>query len=217
MKPYQREFVDFALRTGVLRFGEFVLKSGRHSPYFFNTGLFNTGGALSRLGRYYARSILDSGIAFDMLYGPAYKGIPLVAATAIALAEEHGRDVPYCFNRKETKDHAEGGITVGAPLTGRVLILDDVISAGTSVRESVAVIEAGRARPVGVAIALDRQERGTGATSAVQEVHEQYGLAVGSILALEHLIGYLQEKPELADVLARVRTYQAEFGIQPGA
>ncbi len=213
MKAYLLEFLDCAISTGVLRFGEFVLKSGRVSPYFFNTGLFNTGEALKRLGRYYAQSILESGIEFDMLYGPAYKGIPLVAATAIALADRHERNVPYCFNRKEAKDHGEGGLIVGAPVAGKVLIIDDVISAGTSVRESAAIIAAAGGQPTGVAISLDRQERGTGRASAVQEVREQLGLQVTCIAALEQIIAYLERKPDTADVLANVRRYEDEYGI----
>jgi len=160
MQTYQQEFLDFAIDVGVLRFGEFTLKSGRISPYFFNSGLFDTGASLARLGRYYAQAIINSGIEFEMIYGPAYKGIPLAASLAIALADKHDRDVPYCFNRKEAKDHGEGGLIVGAPLKGRVLIIDDVISAGTSVRESVDIIRAAGATPAGVIIALDRQERG---------------------------------------------------------
>lgn len=213
MQPYQREFLQFAIERQVLRFGEFTLKSGRRSPYFFNTGLFNTGAALSNLGRYYAEAISASGVGYDMLYGPAYKGIPLVAATAIALAEVKGLDVPYSFNRKEAKDHAEGGIIVGAPLTGRVLVVDDVISAGTSVRESVNIIRAAGATPAGVAISVDRQERGTGSTSAVQEVQEQFGLTVISIASLGQIIAYLGEQADMADVLAAVRAYQADYGV----
>lgn len=213
MQDYQRGFLDFAIEAGVLRFGEFTLKSGRLSPYFFNTGLFNTGGALARLGHYYAQAIIASGTDFDMLYGPAYKGIPLAASTAIALALEHERDLPYCFNRKETKDHGEGGVIVGAPLKGRVLIIDDVISAGTSVRESVATIRAAGAVPTGVAISLDRQERGSGATSAIQEVEQNYDLRVGSIVTLQDLVGYLQERRDMAEVLARVRAYREEYGV----
>jgi len=182
IQDYQRDFLDFALRVGVLRFGEFTLKSGRQSPYFFNAGLFNTGGALARLGRYYARAIVDSGIAFDVLYGPAYKGIPLAAVTAAALYDSHGRDVAYAFNRKEAKQHGEGGVIVGHPLQGRVLIIDDVISAGTSVRESVEIIRSLGAEPGGVVIALDRQERGQTELSAVQEVQAQFGIPVAAIV-----------------------------------
>jgi orotate phosphoribosyltransferase len=212
MKTYQTEFVDFALERRVLQFGQFTLKSGRRSPYFFNTGRFNTGAALAHLGRSYARAIVDWGVPFDMLFGPAYKGIPLVSAAAIALAQEHGRDVPYAFNRKEAKDHAEGGVIVGAPLGGRVLILDDVISAGTSVRESVALIESAGARPAGVCIALDRQERGTGSLSAVAEVEARFGLPVRSIISLDDLVGYLEAKPDMLAVLEDVRAYRTQYG-----
>ncbi len=213
MKTYQREFLDFALRAGVLRFGDFTLKSGRLSPYFFNTGLFNTGGDLARLGHYYARSIQESGLQFDMLYGPAYKGIPLVAATAISLATEHELDVPYSFNRKEAKDHGEGGIVVGARLRGRVLIIDDVISAGTSVRESVEIIRAAEAEPAGVAISLDRQERGKGNNSAIREVEDEFQLTVASIAGLEHLIAYLEGQDGMGKALAKVRAYRTDYGV----
>lgn len=214
MHDYQRAFLEFAIEQGVLRFGNFTLKSGRQSPYFFNAGLFNSGATLSRLGRFYAQSIQQSGIEFDMLFGPAYKGIPLAAAAAIALAEDHDLDVPFAFNRKEAKDHGEGGTTVGAPLQGRVLIIDDVISAGTSVRESVTIIRAVGAEPAGVAIALDRQERGQGPNSAVQEVQDQFGLQVSSIVGLAEMIGYLATRPDQADALASIRNYQAKYGIQ---
>jgi orotate phosphoribosyltransferase len=213
MQAYQREFLDFALRVGVLRFGEFTLKSGRLSPYFFNAGLFNTGAALARLGRYYARTVAESGIAFDVLYGPAYKGIPLAAVTCAALAEHHDTDVPYAFNRKEAKDHGEGGTIVGHPLYGRVLIIDDVISAGTSVRESVEIIRAQGAEPAGVVIALDRQERGQAERSAIQEVQATYGIPVAAIARLEHLIEYLADRPDAGDDLARIRAYRAEYGV----
>ena len=216
MQDYQRRFLDFALDLGVLRFGEFTLKSGRVSPYFFNAGGFDSGARLERLGGFYAQAIQASGIAFDLLYGPAYKGIPLVAAAAIALARDHGRDLPYAFNRKEAKDHGEGGAIVGHPLEGRVLILDDVITAGTSVRESVDIIRAQGAEPAGVMIALDRQERGRGRTSAVQEVEQELGLPVAAIVRLEHLIGYLEAKGDATD-LARVRAYRARYGITPKA
>jgi len=214
MQDFQREFIEFSLERQVLRFGDFTLKSGRRSPYFFNTGLFNSGASLARLGGYYARTLLESGAAFDMLFGPAYKGIPLASATAVALAERFGRDVPYCFNRKETKDHGEGGITLGAPLAGRVLIIDDVISAGTSVNESVALIRAAGAEPVGVVIALDRQERGQGQLSAIQEVEQRHGLRVYSIIQLDHLVEYLANRTDSTDLLERVSAYRAAFGAQ---
>lgn len=211
MYDYQRDFLEFALQTGVLRFGDFTLKSGRLSPYFFNTGLFDTGARLARLGEFYARAIGESGIAFDMLYGPAYKGIPLVAATAIALARAHGRDVPWAFNRKEAKKHAEGGVIVGHALAGRILIVDDVISAGTSVRESVDIIRAAGATPAGVAIALDRQERGNEARSAIAEVRDQYGLDVTSIVRLDTLCEFLAERGE-HEHLAAIERYRREYG-----
>lgn len=213
MQDYQREFLDFALDVGVLRFGEFTLKSGRISPYFFNAGLFNTGASLARLGRYYAQAIVDSGIEFDVLYGPAYKGIPLAAVTTAALYDQHDRDVPYAFNRKEAKDHGEGGVIVGHPLEGRVLIIDDVISAGTSVRESVEIIKGLGAYPTGVVIALDRQERGQGERSAIQEVEDDYGMPVSAIVRLEQLIEYLEYKPDAGDSLARIRSYRDQYGV----
>ena len=188
MQDYQREFLDFALEAGVLRFGEFTLKSGRISPYFFNAGLFNTGSALARLGRAYAQAIVDSGIQFDVLYGPAYKGIPLAAVTAAALFDQHGIDIPYAFNRKEAKAHGEGGNIVGHPLEGRILIIDDVITAGTAIRESMDIIESNGARPAGVVIALDRQEKGKGEHSAIQEVETDYGIPVAAIVRLQNLI-----------------------------
>jgi len=213
MQDYQREFLDFAIDVGVLRFGEFTLKSGRVSPYFFNSGLFNTGSSLARLGRYYAQAVVDSGIEFDMIYGPAYKGIPLAATLAIALADHHDRDLPYAFNRKEAKDHGEGGIIVGAPLEGRVLIIDDVISAGTSVRESVDIIQASGATPAGVVIALDRQERGKGETSAIQEVERDYGLKVASIVQLNNLVEYLGKSTDMAEYLTAIRAYREQYGV----
>ncbi|MEJ2508054.1 MAG: orotate phosphoribosyltransferase [Gammaproteobacteria bacterium] len=212
MQDYQHEFIEFAIQSDVLRFGEFTLKSGRVSPYFFNAGLFNTGGALARLGGYYAAAVQDSGVAFDTLFGPAYKGIPLAAACAIALAERHGRDVPYCFNRKEAKDHGEGGNTVGAPLAGRVLIVDDVITAGTAIGEAMQIIEAAGATPAGVVIALDRQERGQGERSAIQEVEQRYAIPVVSIVRLDELIEYLNSQPERAEALEAVRAYREEYG-----
>jgi len=213
MQAYQQEFLDFAIEVGVLRFGEFTLKSGRISPYFFNSGLFDTGVSLARLGRYYAQAIISSDIEFEMIYGPAYKGIPLAASLAIALADQHGRNVPYCFNRKEAKDHGEGGMTVGAPLKGRVLIIDDVISAGTSVRESVNIIQAAGATPAGVVIALDRQERGQGATSAIQEVEKDYGLHVASIVRLQELAEFLNEKGNQTEPLKAIESYREQYGI----
>lgn len=213
MQDYQREFLDFALDVGVLRFGEFVLKSGRKSPYFFNAGLFNTGSHLSRLGRFYAQAIVDAGIRFDLLYGPAYKGIPLAAVTCAALADYHGMDLPYAFNRKEAKDHGEGGNIVGSPLRGRILIIDDVISAGTSVRESVDIIQAHGAEPAAVVIALDRQEKGQDERSAVAQVESDLGLQVAAIARLRHLVQYLSEQPDNAANLRRVREYQALYGV----
>jgi len=213
VQNYQREFLNFALETDVLRFGEFTLKSGRISPYFFNAGLFNSGASLARLGRYYAQAIMDSGIEFDLLYGPAYKGIPLAAVTCVALADHHGRDIPYAFNRKEAKDHGEGGNIVGSPLQGRILIIDDVISAGTSVRESVEIIREHGATPAGVIIALDRQEKGQQDRSAIDEVKEQFNMPVASIVRLEHLVAYLSEKPDSAAALARIQAYREKYGV----
>lgn len=205
------EFIAFACKLGVLGFGEFKTKAGRLSPYFFNAGAFNDGAALSQLCDFYAQRILASGLAFDVLFGPAYKGIPLAAGTAMSLARL-GRNAPYAYNRKEAKDHGEGGVLVGAPLTGRVLIIDDVISAGTSVRESVEIIRQAGAAPAAVVIALDRQERGAGALSAVQEVEQVYGIPVISIACLSDLIEYLSGQPELAHNLAAVRDYRLRYG-----
>jgi orotate phosphoribosyltransferase len=213
MQAYQREFLDFVIATNVLRFGEFTLKSGRISPYFFNSGLFNTGSAIAKLGRYYAAAIEDSDIDYDMIFGPAYKGIPLAVSTASALADHHNRDVPYAFNRKEAKDHGEGGIIVGAPLAGKVLIIDDVISAGTSVRESLEMIETAQAQAAGVVIALDRQERGLSELSAIQEVAQHYGIQVANIVKLDDLISYLEEKPEMGQALKSVRSYAEQYGV----
>lgn len=211
LQAYQKEFLEFVIKTDALRFGEFKLKSGRMSPYFFNAGLFSSGDAIARLGRYYAAAALSSGIGFDMLFGPAYKGIPLAVASAIALADHHSRDVPFAFNRKEAKDHGEGGTIVGSPLKGRVMIIDDVISAGTSVRESVALIRDAGAEPAGVVIALDRQERGQGAQSAIQEVENQYGLRVAAIVGLEHVIEHLENNNQAA-LVARIKNYRDQWG-----
>ena len=212
MKSYQRQFIEFALNKQVLKFGEFTLKSGRKSPYFFNAGLFNTGRDLALLGRFYAEALVDSGIDFDLLFGPAYKGIPLVAAIAIALAND-GKNYPFAFNRKEAKDHGEGGTIVGAPLQGRVLIVDDVISAGTSVRESVDLIRAAGATPAGVLIALDRQERGQGDLSAVQEVQRDYGIPVIAVAGLRDLLAYLDQHPEFAEHKTAVARYREQYGV----
>jgi len=212
MQDYQREFLDFAISIDVLRFGEFTLKSGRISPYFFNSGLFNTGASLAKLGQYYAASIEASGIEYDMLFGPAYKGIPLVAAMSIALAEKHDKDVPYAFNRKEAKDHGEGGTIVGAALAGKVLVVDDVISAGTSVRESVQIINQAGAQLAGVSIAMDRQERGTGSTSAIQEVESEYSIKVANIACMSDIIEYLGEKPNMASQLEAITAYRKQYG-----
>ncbi|MBO3276124.1 orotate phosphoribosyltransferase [Pseudomonas schmalbachii] len=213
MQAYQRDFIRFAIERGVLRFGEFTLKSGRTSPYFFNAGLFNSGLALAQLGRFYASAIMDSGIPFDVLFGPAYKGIPLAATTAVALAEHHGRDLPWCFNRKEAKDHGEGGTLVGAPLTGRVLIIDDVITAGTAIREVMQIIDAQGAKAAGVLIALNRQERGKGELSAIQEVERDFGMPVVSIVSLEQVLEYLAGDDELKRHLPAVEAYRAQYGI----
>ncbi len=213
MKNYQREFLDFAISAGVLRFGSFTLKSGRTSPYFFNSGLFNTGARLARLGRYYAQAIVASGIGFDMLFGPAYKGIPLVSAVAIALAEHHDMDLPYAFNRKEVKDHGEGGNIVGSALRGRVLIIDDVITAGTAVRESFDILRGAGATAAGVVISLDRQERGKGERSAIQEVEQDHGIQVASIVGLAELVDYLAQRDDMAQALMDIRAYREQYGV----
>lgn len=213
MQAYQRDFIRFAIERGVLRFGEFTLKSGRTSPYFFNAGLFNSGTALAQLGRFYAAAVVDSGIEFDVLFGPAYKGIPLASATAISLAEHHQRDVPWCFNRKEAKDHGEGGTLVGAPLDGRVLIVDDVITAGTAIREVMQIIENQLAKAAGVLIALNRQERGQGELSAIQEVERDYGMPVVSIVSLAQVLEFLAGDVQLKQHLPAVEAYRDRFGI----
>lgn len=211
-QDFRREFVEFAVGRGVLRFGEFKTKAGRLSPYFFNAGLFSDGEALRTLGGFYAKAILASGVQFDLLFGPAYKGIPLVTATAIALAERN-RSLPICFNRKEAKDHGEGGVTIGAPLAGRVLVVDDVISAGTSVRESVGLIHASGAEVAGVVIALDRMERGIGPLSAVQEVRQTYQIPVVSIATLDDVVAYLTLQGAMARELQMVTRYRNQYGV----
>jgi orotate phosphoribosyltransferase len=219
MQQYQLTFIDLALRSNALRFGRFTLKSGRESPYFFNAGLFSDGGAAATLGRCYAAAIMAAGLGFDMLFGPAYKGIPLATATAIALSADHRLSVPYAFNRKEAKEHGEGGSIIGTPLKGRVLIVDDVITAGTAVRESLGLIRAAGAQPVGVALALDRQERGQGALSAVQEVEQTEGLRCVSIITLANLIEALTQPPDgrvriSDDQLTALRAYQERYGVR---
>ncbi len=213
MQAYQRDFIRFAIDRGVLRFGEFTLKSGRTSPYFFNAGLFNSGSALAQLGRFYAAAVVESGISFDVLFGPAYKGIPLAAATAVALAEHHDRDLPWCFNRKEAKAHGEGGSLVGAPLAGDVLIIDDVITAGTAIREVMQIISAQDAKAAGVLIALNRQERGNGELSAIQEVERDFGIPVVSIVSLNQVLEFLADDPQLKQHLPAVEAYHAQYGI----
>jgi len=213
MKAWQRQFIEFAINKQVLKFGEFTLKSGRNSSYFFNAGLINTGRDLALLGRFYAQALVDSGIDFDLVFGPAYKGIPIATTTVVALADHHDRDVPYCFNRKEAKTHGEGGTLVGSTLQGKIMLVDDVITAGTAIRESMEIIAAHQATLAGVLISLDRQERGRGAISAIQEVERDYGCQVISIITLKELIAYLEEQPEMADHLIAVRAYRSEFGI----
>ncbi|PCH94921.1 MAG: orotate phosphoribosyltransferase [Gammaproteobacteria bacterium] len=225
MKDYQREFIEFALSKQVLRFGEFTLKSGRISPYFFNAGLFKTGGDLARLGRFYAATLVDANIDFDLVFGPAYKGIPIATTTTIALYDHHNLDVPYCFNRKEAKTHGEGGSLVGAELNGKVMLVDDVITAGTAIRESMEIIKAHDAQLSGVLIALDRQEKGQGELSAIQEVERDFGTKVISIVTLKDVVTFLEEKAEeklasdqddkaeLAVSLASIKQYRLDYGI----
>jgi orotate phosphoribosyltransferase len=214
MHDYQREFIQLTVQREVLRFGEFSLKSGRRSPYFFNMGQIDSGAALAQLGRAYASAVVNAGIEVDMLFGPAYKGIALAAATAIALADHHQRDLPWAYNRKEAKDHGEGGTLVGAPLMGRVLIVDDVMTAGTAVRESLALIEASGATAAGVLIALDRQERGQGERSAAQEVAGDYGIPVIAITCLDDVLTYAGEQPELESQYSQLLSYREKYGVQ---
>lgn len=214
MTPHQRSFLDFILTAGILRFGEFTLKSGRVSPYFFNAGLFYTGEAITRLGEVYSATIQQHGLQADVLYGPAYKGIPLAVTTSAALFQHYQRDIPYCFNRKEAKTHGEGGSLVGAPMNGKkILIIDDVITAGTAIRESLEVLKTVNATPTGVVIALDRQERGTGALSAIEEVQQHLGLPVYSILKLEHIITHIRETMRDSALLDKVEAYRATYGV----
>ncbi|NQZ79897.1 MAG: orotate phosphoribosyltransferase [Colwellia sp.] len=217
MQDYQREFIEFALSKRVLKFGQFTLKSGRTSPYFFNAGLFNTGGDLARLGRFYATALTESNIDFDLLFGPAYKGIPIATTTAVALADHHNIDMPYCFNRKEAKTHGEGGSLVGSELVGKVMLVDDVITAGTAIRESMEIIKAHNAELSGVLIALDRQEKGKGELSAIQEVERDFATKVISIVTLADLVTYLEEKsqdqPEMLASLQSIKKYREDYGI----
>ena len=214
MKDYQKEFLHFVIENSILRFGEFTLKSGRISPYFFNAGLFNTGSKLGFLAQSYAAAIADLTQDYDVLFGPAYKGIPLAAATALSLSTRHGIDKPYCFNRKEAKDHGEGGLIVGAPLTGRVLVVDDVITAGTAIREAVEIIQSAGAQLASIAVAMDRQERGLGETSAIQEIEQTYGIEVTHIISLQNIIDFLQDAEDevLAEHLPAVERYRSEYG-----
>ena len=213
MKAFQRDFIEFAIERGVLKFGEFTLKSGRVSPYFFNAGLFNRGGDLAKLGRFYADALMDAGVAFDVLFGPAYKGIPIATTTAVALADSHKLDVPYCFNRKEAKTHGEGGNLVGSPLEGKVMLVDDVITAGTAIRESMTLIEQQQASLSGVLIALDRQERGNGELSAIQEVERDFGTQVISIVSLADVVAYLTEKGGFDNEINAINAYRENYGI----
>lgn len=215
MQPYQKEFLEFVIRHEILRFGEFTLKSGRHSPYFFNAGLFNSGAKLGFLARCYAAAISESGIDYDLLFGPAYKGIPLVAATAMALASDHQVDKPFCFNRKEAKDHGEGGEIVGAELSGRVLVIDDVITAGTAIREAVTILDNHGATLQGIAVAMDRQEKGTGDLSAIQEIEQRYNIPVVSIITLQDIIDFLGDSGDkgLNQHLEAVHAYREEYGV----
>ena len=213
MQKYQYDFIQLAIKHQALCFGEFTLKSGRTSPYFFNAGRFQTGSALAELGRYYAAAIKSANIDFDIVFGPAYKGIPLAAATAIALSDTYQQDLPYCYNRKEAKDHGEGGTLVGAPLQGKVLIVDDVITAGTAIREVMSIIRSAGAQPAAVLIGLNRQEKGQGDISAIQEVEKTFGIPVVSIINLNHIIDYLESQPDQVDMVAKIRTYRATYGV----
>jgi len=214
MQKYQHDFIQLAIKHQALCFGEFTLKSGRTSPYFFNAGRFQTGSALAELGRYYAAAIKAANIDFDIVFGPAYKGIPLAATTAIALADHYQQDLPYCYNRKEAKDHGEGGTLVGAPLVGKVLIVDDVITAGTAVREVMSIINSAGAVPAAVLIGLNRQERGQGDLSAIQEVEQSFGIPVVSIINLNHIIHYLEGQADQEDMVSKIKAYRATYGVE---
>ncbi len=214
LPDYKREFIEFALGHEVLRFGEFTLKSGRLSPYFFNAGLFNTGVRLAGLGRYYAEAIVAAGIEFDVLLGPAYKGIPIASAAAVQLAERHDRDVPWAFNRKEAKDHGEGGLIVGTPLAGRVLLVDDVITSGAAIREVMTIVDNSPASLAGVVVSVDRQERGSGALSAIQEVERDRGVRVHAIVTLDDIVAYLRESGQHAEHLDAMLAYREQYGVQ---
>lgn len=213
MENYQHDFIKLAIKHQALCFGEFTLKSGRVSPYFFNAGRFQTGSALAQLGRFYAAAVTAAGIDFDLVFGPAYKGIPLSAATAIALADHHQRDLPYCYNRKEAKDHGEGGTLVGAPLQGKILIVDDVITAGTAVREVMSIINAAGAEPAAVLIGLNRQEKGQGALSAIAEVEQTFKVPVVSIIKLNHIIAYLEAQADQQEMVAKIKDYRTRYGV----
>ncbi len=213
MNPYQQEFLDFAIANNVLTFGDFTLKSGRKSPYFFNFGLFQTGSSLSKLGDYYAQTIVESKLEFDMIFGPAYKGIPLVSVIAAKLYEKHGRDYPYAYNRKEVKDHGEGGNIVGAPLRGKVLIVDDLISAGTAIREAATIVEDNNAQLAGIALSIDRQEKGQGEQSAAQEVEEHYGIPVLHVIGLDNVIQHIETAATDDDLITRIHAYREKYGV----
>jgi len=213
VKDYQKDFISFAIERGVLKFGEFTLKSGRTSPYFFNAGLFNKGSDLAKLGRFYAAALMDAKVEFDVLFGPAYKGIPIATATAVALYDHHQKDTPYCFNRKEKKDHGEGGNLVGSELNGKIMLVDDVITAGTAIRESMEIVEANGASLAGVLIALDRQEKGKGELSAIQEVERDFGATIISIVGLNDIIEFLKDDPEFNQHLPKVQAYREQYGV----
>lgn len=214
MEKYQSDFIQLAIECQALCFGEFTLKSGRVSPYFFNAGKFQTGAAIAKLGRYYAQAIVASGVSFDLVFGPAYKGIPLAATTAVALADHHNLDLPYCYNRKEAKNHGEGGTLVGAPLVGKILIIDDVITAGTAVREVMTIIEQAGATPAAVVIGLNRQEKGKGDVSAIQEVEQTFGVPVVSIINLNHIITYLEAQSDQSELIEKIKAYRARYGVE---